>query len=180
MSEVAQQQPPSTRTIIGRIAARLADDAAIGDRAALRRLQFETPDAPAFWRIVVTELDAVLPDAPPYREEQERRWAAILGGLAVIAGANLHQAKRRLGEAAAEAGLHETRLLKLLRARGDALLSLIRPLAQQLAAKGAHVDWADVAQLVLSDGRSDEDRVRRDLARSYFSATQRQTSSKES
>lgn len=179
MPEAATDETTAIWKIISRIAARLADDAAIGDRAALRRLAFDAPDAPAFWRIAVTDLKNVLPEASPYREEQERRWAAILGGLAEVAGAGLHVPKRRLGEAAAEAKLHEMRLLKLLRAHGDALLELVRPLAHQLVSKGIPVDWADVAQLVLSDGRSDEDRVRRDLARRYFSATQRQTAASE-
>lgn len=174
MPDAAHDESNSIRKTITRIAARLADDAAIGDRAALRRLSFESPDAPAFWRIVVTDLH--LPGASPYREEHERRWAAILAGLAEVAGAGLHVPKRRLGEAAADAKLHEMRLLKLLRAHGDALLALVRPLAHQLVSKGISVDWADVADLVLSDGRSDEDRVRHSVARSYFSATQRQTS----
>ena len=180
MPDPAQEETLTIWTIISRIATRLASDAAIGDRAALRRLSFETPNAPAFWRIAVTDLQSVLPQHSPYREEQERRWAAILGGLAEVAGAGLHVPKRRLGEAAADAKLHEMRLLKLLRAHGDSLLALIRPLAHQLVSKGIPVDWADVALLVLSDGRANEDRVRRDLARSYFSATQRQTASKES
>lgn len=170
----------STYAIISRIATHLADEGAIGARAALRRLQFEAPDAPAFWRIVVTDLDGAIPQNSPWREQQERRWAAILTGLAVVVGANLHQPKRRLGDALADAQLHETRLLKLLRARGDALLSLVRPLAHQLESKGISVDWADVAQLILSEGRGDEDRVRRDLARVYFSAVHHQSTTKES
>ncbi|MCB9712799.1 MAG: type I-E CRISPR-associated protein Cse2/CasB [Myxococcales bacterium] len=179
MSDLAQDQTPSIPRTISRIAARLGDDGAIGDRAALRRLSFETPDAPAFWRIVVSELQPMLPEASPYREEHERRWAAILGGLAEVAGAGLHVPKRRLGEAAAAAQLHEMRVLKLLRAHGDALLALVRPLAHQLVSKGVPVDWADVAELVLSDGRPHGDRVRRNLARSYFSAVSRQPTSQE-
>ncbi|MEX1366484.1 MAG: type I-E CRISPR-associated protein Cse2/CasB [Nannocystaceae bacterium] len=181
MPEREHDDPPSIRKIISSLAARLADDRAIGDRAALRRLSYETPDAPAFWRLLVGDLAPRIPEAPPYREDQERRWAAIISGLAEVAGAGLHVPRRRLGEAAAEANLHEMRMLKLLRAHGDALLDLIRPLAHQLVSKGIPVDWADVAELVLSDGRSDEDRIRRNLARTYFSALHRHASaSKES
>lgn len=179
MPEAAHDDSTSTRTLISRIAARLASDAAIGDRAALRRLSFDAPDAPAFWRLIVTELRAVVPEAPPYREEQERRWAAILAGLAEVAGAGLFAPKRRLGEAVAEAGLAEMRVLKLLRAHGDALLALVRPLAHQLVSKGVPVDWSDVAELVLSDGRANEDRIRRELARRYFSAAHRQSNPQE-
>jgi len=165
---------PSVWSIVGKIARRLADDAAVGDRAALRRLDFESPHQPAFWRVVVEDLEPLLPQTSPHREDHERRWAAILAGLAEIAGAGLYAPRRHLGPAAAEARVHEMRFVKLLRAHGDALLSLIRPLARQLISKGISVDWAEVARLVLSDGRADEEDVRRDLARSYFSAVHRQ------
>lgn len=180
MPDVAYDETSSIPKIISRIAARLRDDGAIGDRAALRRLSFESPDAPAFWRIVVSDLQPVLSETRHFREEQERRWAAILGGLAEVVGAGLHVPRRRLGEAAADAQLHEMRFLKLLRAHGDALLALVRPLAHQLVSRGVPVDWADVARLVLSDGCPHEDRVRRDLARSYFSSVSRQSTSQES
>lgn len=179
MSEAAHDELTSTRALVSRIAARLASDVAIGDRAALRRLSFDVPDTPAFWRLIVTDLQAVVPKASPFREEHERRWAAILAGLAEVTGAGLYKPKKRLGEAAAEAGLAEVRMLKLLRAHGDALLALVRPLAHQLVSKGVPVDWSDVAELVLSDGRPDEDRIRRVHARHYFSAIHRQSNAQE-
>ncbi|MEZ4450874.1 MAG: type I-E CRISPR-associated protein Cse2/CasB [Nannocystaceae bacterium] len=160
------------RTVVYQIAARLADDSAIGERASLRRLNYASPESPAFWKITVRDLDPLMPALERGRELHERRWAAILRGLAEVAGAGLHAPGRRLGEAVAAAKIDEARFVKLLRAHGDALLDLVRPLAHQLISKGEPVDWDDVARLVLSDGVPDEDeRTRRDLARFYYSTT---------
>lgn len=158
------------RQALNRIAKRFADDSAIGERAAIRRLDLDAPDKPEFWKILVGELEPFVGPSV----EQERRWATILAGLAEVAGANLHRPSRRLGEAAAAASVHETRFVKLLRAHDDALLALIRPLAHQLVARGEPVDWADVAELVLSDGGPDEEKIRHRHARSYFSSLRKQ------
>ena len=164
---------------IKELGTRLADKAAIGDRAALRRLNYAAPDSPPFWKIVVSDLDGVIADHEPERGRDERRWAALLAGLAKVAGAGLYRGGRRLGEAAAAAGLLEARFTKLLRAHDDALLDLIQPLAHQLAAKGEHVDWSDVARLVLSDGAPNEDAVRHHLAKHYYATLHKSAAKKE-
>lgn len=169
---ISEKKKPDRRAVVYRLATRLAEDSAIGDRASLRRLKHEAPDSPAFWRIAVSDLEPLMhsPELPP--ETVERRWAAILRGLAEVAGAGLHRPGRRLGEAVAAAKIDEARFVRLLRAHGDALLDLVRPLAHQLISKGEPVDWDDVARLVLNDGLADKDeRTRRDLARSYYSTT---------
>lgn len=158
---------------------RLADTAAIGDRAALRRLNYAAPDSPAFWKIVVSTLDQVIANDEPDRGRDERRWAALLAGLAEISGAGLHRSGRPLGEAAAAAKLLEARFTKLLRAHGDALLDQIQPLAHQLVAKGERTDWSDVARLVLSDGAPNEDEVRRHLAQRYYATLHKSAATKE-
>lgn len=163
---------------IQEIGNRLADKAAIGDRAALRRLNYAAPDSPPFWKIVVSDLDGVIADREHERGRDERRWAALLAGLAEVAGAGLHRRGRPLGEAAAAAGLLEARFTKLLRAHDDALLDLIQPLAHQLVAKGEPVDWFHVARLVLSDGAPNEDAVRHHLAKDYY-ATLHKSAKKE-
>lgn len=165
--------------VIRTLGERLASKAAIGERAALRRLNYAAPDVPAFWKIVVDDLDGLIVDDEPARGRQERRWAAILAGLAEVAGAGFYRRGRRLGEAAAAAKILEGRFTKLLRAHDDALLDLIRPLSRQLVAKGEHVDWADVARLVLSDGANDEEQVRRHLAQLYFSTLHKASTKKE-
>jgi CRISPR type I-E-associated protein CasB/Cse2 len=161
------------------IGERLASKTAIGDRAALRRLNYALPDAPAFWKIVVSDLDGVIADHEPERGRDERRWAALLAGFAEVAGAGLHRRGRPLGEAAAAAKLLEARFTRLLRAHDDALLDLIQPLAHQLVAKGESVDWLDVVRLILSDGTPNEDDVRRHLAQRYYATLHKSSTKKE-
>ena len=170
---MTDSQDNTRRAVIHKIAERLASDDAIGERAALRRLDINAPDKPEFWKLVVGELEPFV--RPPL--EYERRWAVILAGLAEVAGAKLHEPRCALGKAAAEAGVHETRFTRLLRAHDDALLALIRPLARQLVAQGKAVDWADVADLVLSDGGPNEEQVRHRQARSYYTALRKQSTS---
>ena len=95
-----------------------------------------------------------------------RRWAAIACAMALTVGQ--HAQGRPAGAALADAGLAELRFVRLLRAHGDPLFHALRTTAHYLAAKAAPVDWRDLAALVLSDGRSDEERVRRRIARSYY------------
>jgi len=178
MSEHRQTEKTATPwSVIHKLAERLADDSAIGERAWLRRLDYSAPDRPEFWKIAVGELEPILVRAEPDRDGEERRWAALIAGLAELAGAKLHRRGRPLGDAAAAAKIHETRFIRLLRAHDDALLSLVRPFARQLAARGEAVDWSDMARLVLSDGRSTEEQVRQDLARGYFAALRKQSTS---
>ena len=160
-------KPPTRREVIHQIARELRGKSAIGRRAQLRRLNFRSPDNPEFWRIVVRHLDPFI-DVDRYREADERRWAAILPGLAEIAGADLYHRGQSLGEAAALAGMLENRFIRLLRSRGDALLDLLRPLARQLLSKGVRVDWGDVADLVTSEGRTHEQDIRNQLAKHFF------------
>jgi CRISPR type I-E-associated protein CasB/Cse2 len=77
---------------------------------------------------------------------------------------------KRLGRALAEADLSEQRFLKLLRAQDRGLLDAVRTVTHYLSTKAVPVDCSDIALLILSDGRSDEDSVRRSIARDYYSA----------
>lgn len=164
--------PPSyakrVRAAVNAIAAELANDRIPpGDRAALRR--GEDQIGPAFWKVAVHHLEpAVLLSEGdgPRRVEDERRWAAILAGLA--RGAELHRAGRRLGTVLAEAEVAEARLLRLARAHEESLLRTVRAVAQQLTANGYTVDWADFADLILSDGTKQEESVRRRLCRDFY------------
>lgn len=176
MADLNDGKTRSSREAIQKIAKRLNTEAAIAECAALRRLDWEAPDRPAFWQIVVRDLEHVIgPEV-----EEEGRWAAILAGLAEVAGSGFHRPGVRLGEAAAAAEIHEQRVMRLLRAHGDALLDLIHPLARQLVARGQFVDWTDVAELVLSDGQPDrEEAIRHKIARHYFAALSKKTRSTE-
>lgn len=150
--------------------ARALEEGAIapGEAADLRRLKPANPAAPAFWRILAHYV------APQFEraltEEEERRWAVILNALAYLV--RLDAPGQRLGTALREAGLSELRLVRLLRAEGERLEDAVRQTARFLASKGRSANLAELARLVLSDGRKDPERVRRDIARDYFMTTQ--------
>ena len=155
---------PGAREVVHRIASEIADNRIPpGDRAALRKGEL----GPAFWKIAVRHLEpaGLLVDGP-HRDEAERRWAAILAGLARAPG--LHARGRRLGTVLAEAGVAEARVLRLARAHGESLHKTVRAVAQQLASSGLRVDWADFAELITSDGAPWEDEVRRRMCRDFY------------
>jgi CRISPR system Cascade subunit CasB len=137
-----------------------------GDRASLRRLRPEQLHEPAFWKLTTTTLNAHLPTTPAARDAAEQRWAMI---LPVLADA-IHVPGRRLGTALAEAGVSEGRLIRLLRAQGEALEGVVRAVAHQLASAGAPFDHADLAWLVLTEGRDDAEKARHQVARDYYYA----------
>lgn len=141
-----------------------------GDVAELRRLDPERPSAPAFWKLVVGELEELgaLRRGAPDREEQERRWAVILNAIAHLG--DLHRPGRGYGVALASSGFSEHRFGRLLRARSGPLWYQARRSAQFLSSHAEPTDATGLAWLVLSDGRSDEQRARRQLARDYYRA----------
>lgn len=163
------------RATVSRLARALEKQLSPGDVAALRRLDPDDPAAPAFFKVAVQLLEDVMPDVEsagePARMEAERRWAAILCAMALTSG--LHRFDRPLGSALAESGFAELRLTRLLRARGDQVFPALRAAAQYLASKAEPFDPTDLARLVLSEGRRDEEKVRRAIARSYFKALAR-------
>jgi CRISPR system Cascade subunit CasB len=168
---VSRPDPPGNRvgqslaSLVGRLARAVEDELHPGDVASLRRMHPGAPEPLAFWKVAATYLDEALAGAGPY-SESERRWAVILAAIAELRG--LHQPTRRLGHALAVAGFSEVRLARLLRARGQALADATRTAVRFLATKGEPVDLADLARLVLSDGRRDEEQVRRQIARGFY------------
>ena len=157
--------------LVGALAAELADRSTTGDVAELRRLRTEAPGGSAFWRLVVGRLEpaGVLPDADvPWRLDAEKRWAAILNGMARTVG--LHRPGLAVGRALAEAEVSEARVTRLLLAHEATLWDALRVTVHHLGTKAIPFDWAELASLLLSDGRSDEDVVRRRVARSYYRA----------
>ncbi len=155
--------------LIWRIAGAMKNSIGTGDMAELRRLHAHDPGNPAFWKLAANYLEpsGYLHGDGPKRDEAERRWATILNFMA-------HQTSFlkpgiRLGAALAAADLSELRFVRLLRAQDDALIDEVRTLARFLSSKGQLIDPTDIAWLVLSDGRSDEETVRRRVARDYYS-----------
>ena len=167
------EQPPTENlaSVVGRLAVMIDQRLSPGDVAALRRMRPEEIAAPVFWRIAASDLADSLAGDGPRRDEQERRWAAVLQAMAELRG--MHDPRSSLGAALVRANVAEQRVLKLLRASGDALLDAVRVVAHHLANKGVPVNAADFARLVLSDGRADEEPVRRRIARDYYGALEK-------
>ena len=129
------------------------------------------PRAPpaAFFKLAAVYLGPELPTLEPARSSAETRWAAIVLALATLG--ELHQGNARLGYALGRAQFSELRFSRLIRADADRLLDDVPAVARYLSAKGVSVDAADLARLLLSAGRPDEEPTRRHIARDYYAAT---------
>jgi len=136
------------RQAVGRAAAMLHPETGSlpnGDRAALRRIDPDTPVTPTLWKVL---FDLDQDESPDWirQTKWEQRWATLLMGMAHCAG--LHDYEVPLGQALAEAGWSETRFVRLLEAEEDTLPVLIRRMAQYLASKQQPANWDDVRQLL--------------------------------
>lgn len=138
-----------------------------GDMAELRRISPDAPYTPALWRILLS----YVPEEDltgPARDQKERQWATLLMAMATCAGQ--HDLHAWFGAALAHAGWSELRFVRLLRAR-DAQLDLeVRRLAQFLASKGEKANFVDLARLIFWQHGDPAEKIRRDIARSYYRA----------
>ena len=177
MTEEQEQESPRARvrSVVGRLALDFQKtdkkDAwsmwTKGDIAQFRRLDVkrrQIHDA-AFWRLAATLLDPELLDEGS-SEQRGSQWMAIVQAVAVAY--RVHVPKVRIGRSMQLADVSERRLMRLLRAEGDGLLSEARRVARQLQSQGQGVDLADFATLILSDDATDREKVRRGIASDYF------------
>ncbi len=173
----------------GEIAASFANQLATpefprGDLAALRRMDPDAPNAAAFWRLMATQELLGSPSV-------ESKWALVLHGIALMTRSAGDDAKSRsahdkntpVGKAlfygndpSRSAGFYsESRLNRLLTARGPMLRTLLARLFRMLASAGQPFNWYQMTQLILNDD-FDEDRAdaaRRNIARDYYWAENR-------
>jgi CRISPR system Cascade subunit CasB len=165
---VAREQG-SLKKAVTRISQAIDRELSSGDVAELRRLRANDPSCSAFWRVTALFLDSesILPEGGPARDRAENRWATILQAMATLRG--LHQPHASFGRSLAEADLTELRFIRLLRARGERLADAVRTATHLLASKGVPTNPVDISYLVLSDGRGDEEKVRRRIARGFYS-----------
>ena len=159
-----------------------------GDLAELRRMDPNAPDAAVFWRLMANEESL---NRWVGHDEIERKWALVLHGLALMtrtAGDNAmnrsaHDQYAPIGEvlfygddrSRETAFYSQSRLNRLLTARGSMLRMLEARLFRMLGAKGCMFDWYQMASLILTEGHNEEwaDRIRRDIARHYYWAESR-------
>ena len=170
--------PPEKRTnplgslahIVGQ-AQRFPGDAyalGTGERAALARLD---PDAEELKPHQIAALTRALLFAglepERWRPETWRNWALIAHGMA-LAG---HDGTGRLGKQLSDAGVAESRVTRLLTARGDAFRQLLPRLLRLLASKEVAPNWYELGGLILAgqdEGRAED--IRMKIAGYYFSA----------
>jgi CRISPR system Cascade subunit CasB len=140
-----------------------------GEHAALARLDPDGEFRPH--QIAALSRALVYADLAPesWQADTWRRWAMIAHGMA-LAG---HDSSRRLGQQLSAAGVSESRVTKLLTARGDAFRQLVPRLLRLLASKeGQAPNWFDLGGLILNQGRDEQaaEAIRLRIAGSFFSA----------
>jgi CRISPR system Cascade subunit CasB len=142
-----------------------------GERAALARLD---PDALRPHEIAALSRALLAAGLEPetWHPDTWPRWALIAHGIA-LAG---HDGSGRLGRQLEQAGVAESRVTKLLTARGDTFRQLLPSLLRLMAAKGVRPNWFELGELTLKESnpvpgaseRAEELRLR--IAGPYFSA----------
>lgn len=175
-NDAMEAVPPPQHEIIGRLAHAIQYETFLspGDVAELRRMSPELP-APAFWRIVASLLEPVLPAGGEARDRAERAWATLISALAYAKGAH---SPRPLGRAFIEAGVTEDRLEALLRADEAVLPERLRTVVHLADSRRVSLDFDALARLSLHP--PDQPRgqtVRRRIARDYYAALYRKENS---
>jgi CRISPR system Cascade subunit CasB len=142
-----------------------------GERAALARL---VPEALRPHEVASLSRALLFAGLQPdtWRADTWPRWALIAHGIA-LAG---HDGTGRLGRQLAQAGVAESRVTKLLTARGEAFRQLLPRVLRLLASKGVRPNWFELGELVLkesSNAREDiekTEQLRLRIASAYFTA----------
>ncbi len=146
-----------------------------GNRARLRRMDYNIPDSPIFWQLMVR-------DGMP-RNPDIAKWGLITHGMALMAhGSGIaHRARTTVGrtlylggeQQPGERGFYsEDRLATLLAARGPALRRLLARLFRLLANEGCSFNWREMAWFIINEGYNEEqaEQSRIRIAREYYRA----------
>jgi CRISPR system Cascade subunit CasB len=145
-----------------------------GERVALARMD---PDDMRPHQVAALARALIYAGLEPesWRPETWRRWALIAHGMA-LAG---HDRSRGLGQGLSEAGVSESRVTRLLTARGDAFRQLLPRLLRLLANKNVSPNWHELGGLILHQDRRDPEgadkaeALRLKIAGQYFAAEAR-------
>lgn len=163
-----------------------------GDLAQLRRMDPDAPDVAPYWRLMADR--DLLGNAV-----WESKWALILHGIALMtrtsgseaAGRTAHDGHMAVGQALflggesgrRESGYYsESRLNRLLTARGPILRTLLARMFRMMAAANQPFNWGEMARFVLYEDYDEDrsERARRHLARAYYQAARRSAQTIES
>lgn len=176
MTEHDTKLPASPLARLAQIIARRqhfrGDTAALdkGEQAALARLD---PEAPRPHQVGALARALVLADIAPdnWHPETWQRWALLAHGMA-LAG---HDGSGRLGAQLARAEVSESRVTRLLTARGEAFLQQVPRLLRLMASRSVAPNWLELGALILATDR-DETRaetLRLRIAGNYYSTAKR-------
>ncbi|WP_293646009.1 type I-E CRISPR-associated protein Cse2/CasB [Thiolapillus sp.] len=137
-----------------------------GEKAALARLDVENIRPHQISALSRALIQADL-DPESWQPDTWRRWALIAHGIA-LAG---HNGKDSLGKQLCQAGVSESRVTKLLTARGDAFRQLLPQLLRLLASKETAPNWREFGGLIIHQERNEEraEEIRLGIAGRYFS-----------
>lgn len=141
-----------------------------GEKAALARLSPGQSLRPHEIAALARALLSADLEPATWRPATWQRWALIAHGMA-LAG---HEGMGRLGAQLAQAGVAESRVTKLLTARGGAFTQLLPRVLRLLASKNVRPNWNELGPLVLrQDGESEDlqeaEQIRLRIAGAYFS-----------
>ena len=137
---------PSAPVITGNVFNAMAtyiQHASPGERAALARLNPDQALRPHEIAALARVLLAAGLQPDTWRPATWQRWALIAHGMA-LAG---HDGAGRLGWQLAQAGVAESRVTKLLTARGDAFTQLLPRVLRLLASKSVRPNWHELGSL---------------------------------
>lgn len=137
----------------------------VGERVALRRCKPGDIGGTGLYRFLarLRETGAFVPASGPDADDAERRWTCMLAACERLP----HKADLSLGAALADAGYHEARLERLLRADDSRSLTAIDHAVRYLAAKGSQMNLYDLHRLLFTTGSAVES-IRRGLARQFY------------
>lgn len=180
-AQEAGDEPQSWGVIATGFAKQMADEGfRRGDLAELRRMNPDAPDTTVFWRLMASRNLLGNPTI-------ETKWALILHGIALMTptagGENrtAHNGTVPIGRALflgggterRESGYYsESRLNRLLTARGPILRTLLARLFRMLASANQPFNWSEMARFILNDGYNEEraEDTRQHIARAYYQA----------
>ena len=181
-----ESRPPSWGEIAVLFARTLAaPDFPRGDLAELRRMDPDKPDAAVVWRLLA-RYDLL--GSP----QVENKWSLILHGIALMTptatgdgtGRSAHDGGIPVGRAIFTGGdnqrssayYSESRLNRLLTARGPIFRTLLARLFRMVASVGQPFNWREMASFILNEDYNEEaaEQARRRIARDYY-RTERQS-----
>ncbi|MBK1734174.1 CRISPR-associated protein Cse2 [Halorhodospira abdelmalekii] len=141
-----------------------------GERAALARLDPEGELRPHQIAALARAVVQAGLEPEHWGPECWRRWALIAHGMALTG-----QGKGALGVQLHAAGVSESRVTKLLTARGLAFRQLLPRLLRLLASREVAPNWYELGELIRHESRNEKkaEEIRMRIAARYFSAAEK-------